>query len=118
MFYFTKMNINLYEHFNPDYFDELMEGGAIDLITIESQSNNYIKKWRCNQKQFRIRFSEECDTFSEANRLVNNIFNELYDFIKTNSKANDKVRVVFFHPSLINNVSCPFVAIEQFPQNL
>ena len=108
------MNINLYEHFDANIFDELMSGGAIDLISIESTRTNYIKKWRCNQKQFKIKFSRECNTFEEANRLVNNIFTELYEFIRQNSKPNDKVRVVFMHPSLISNVSCPFVAIENF----
>ena len=93
-------------------------GGLQNYISVEETSNVHIKKWRCNEKQYKIRFPVDCDSFADANVLVNNIFTELYEYIKLNSKPKDKVRVVFGHPSLINNISCPFMDIDDFSAKL
>ena len=110
------MNFNLFGPLNQD--ENILTGGALELISIESTSTSFIKKWRCQQKRYKIRFPRECNSFEEANRLVKKIFDGLYKYIFDNTKPKDKVRVVFSHPSLLNNVSCPFIDIENFSAKL
>jgi len=114
------MNYSLYDHFNIDNFDRILDqvGGAEDYISVQEVSSVYVSSWRCLQKRFKIKFSQECDSFSEANNMVIDIFNELYQHIESNTKPKDKVRVVFCHPSLLSNVSCAFVEIESFSSRL
>jgi len=47
-----------------------------------------------------------------VNRQVLDLFNQIFDFIKTKSRNRDKVRVIFDHEDFYSPVSSPYMFME------
>ena len=72
------------------------------------------KKFNCQQRTIRINFPNIEVTFSEANNIISNIFEEVVKEAKKNMNDQDRVRFYFDHPSFDKKLTWHYMKKNEF----
>lgn len=95
----------------------IQSGGSNDMFELVSSSNRRFDRFGAEEFKFDVKFRQISGFFDSQNERIQELFNQLYEFIESKASSTDRVRVVFWHDDLHYPISCPLIAFEQFDIN-
>jgi hypothetical protein len=93
-------------------------GGSNNYFSVLDSSESTNKTFNCKQYKYNIKLNNKIDKFISTNTRIVNLFNQLYEFIKSKCSERDKVRVIFDHKDLEYPISCSLINFSEFSAQL
>jgi len=101
--------------FQADNINQVGSGINFRITSLDQSINT---KFQCMQLLYELSFSDADRTFAESTNDLENLFKDLHSKFTQNLDERDQIRMVFFHDSLNQPISLPFMESSELTPNL